>query len=88
MELAASQYDGFLKSQFAISKRRGWRKLPNAFTEHGALTAPNVLNSPEAVKMSVYVVRAFMKQRHLILTQAGSPGRCAAMTLGFTRRSG
>jgi hypothetical protein len=32
--------------------------------------AANVLNSPEAVKMSVYVVRAFVKQRQLILSQS------------------
>ena len=37
--------------------------LPFAFTEHGALMASNVLNSPEAVKMSVFIVRAFVKQR-------------------------
>ena len=40
----------------------------NAFTEHGALMAANVLNSPDAVKMSVYVVRAFIKQREMLLT--------------------
>ncbi|MCW5558792.1 MAG: ORF6N domain-containing protein [Verrucomicrobiae bacterium] len=37
--------------------------LPYAFTEHGALMAANVLNSPAAVKMSVFIVRAFIKQR-------------------------
>jgi len=43
---------------------------PFAFTEHGALMAANVLNSPEAVKMSVHVVRAFIKQRELLAGQA------------------
>ena len=33
--------------------------LPYAFTEHGAIMAATVLNSPRAVEMSVYVVRAF-----------------------------
>lgn len=37
--------------------------LPRAFTEHGALMAANVLNSPRAVAMSVYVIRAFIKSR-------------------------
>lgn len=46
------------------------KTLPHAFTEHGALMAANVLNSPEAVKMSVHVVRAFVKQRELIAGQA------------------
>ena len=46
------------------------KTLPYAFTEHGALMAANILNSPEAVKMSVHVVRAFIKQRELISGQA------------------
>ena len=37
--------------------------LPRAFTEHGAIMAANVLNSPRAVQMSVFVVRAFVKMR-------------------------
>jgi len=67
------QYDGALRSQFATLKAGRGQHLkyrPYAFTEHGALMAANILNSPEAVKMSVYVVRAFIKQRHLILTHA------------------
>ena len=49
-----------LKSQIVTSKpaRGGRRKLPYAFTEHGAVMAANVLNSERAVAMSVYVVRA------------------------------
>jgi hypothetical protein len=43
---------------------------PYAFTEHGALMAANVLSSAEAVKMSVYVVRAFIKQRELLLAHS------------------
>lgn len=37
--------------------------LPFAFTEHGAIMAATVLNSAEAVAISVYVVRAFVKMR-------------------------
>ena len=66
------QYDGALRSQFATSKRGGRRTRPYAFTEHGALMAANVLNSPEAVAMSVYVVRAFIKQRELLRTHQRS----------------
>ena len=40
--------------------------LPYAFTEHGAIMAANVLNSARAVKMSVHVVRAFVRLRELI----------------------
>ena len=38
-------------------------KRVHAFTEHGALQAANVLNSPQAVQMSLYVIRAFVKMR-------------------------
>jgi phage regulator Rha-like protein len=37
--------------------------LPYAFTEHGAIMAANVLDSPRAVQMSVFVVRAFIRMR-------------------------
>lgn len=39
------------------------KSLPFAFTEHGALMAATVLSSPQAVAMSVYVVRAFIQMR-------------------------
>jgi hypothetical protein len=61
-----------LKSQNATSSA-GWggkRKLPLAFTEHGALMAASVLNSPRAVHMSVYVVRAFVRLREWVAGQA------------------
>jgi hypothetical protein len=37
--------------------------LPWAFTEHGALMAATGLNSPRAVEMSVFIVRAFIRLR-------------------------
>ena len=54
-----------LKSQFATlrSSHGGKRKLPWVFAEHGAIMAANVLSSPRAVQMSVFVVRAFLKTR-------------------------
>ena len=41
-------------------------RLPYAFTEHGALMAATVLNTPQAVNVSVYVVRAFVKLRDIL----------------------
>jgi hypothetical protein len=38
-------------------------KQVQAFTEHGALMAASVLNSAEAVEMSVFVIRAFVRAR-------------------------
>lgn len=52
------------RSQIATLKQgQNIKYLPWAFTEHGALMAANVLNSPRAVEMSVYVIRAFVKMR-------------------------
>ena len=56
-----------LRSQFATLKRGQHIKyLPYAFTEHGAIMAANVLNSPKAIEMSVFVVRAFVQMREEI----------------------
>jgi len=54
-------------SQFAMLKQgTNVKHLPYAFTEHGAIMAANVLNTPRAVAMSVYVVRAFIQQREVL----------------------
>ncbi len=43
--------------------------LPIAFTEHGAIMAATVLNSGQAIKVSLFVVRAFLKLREMLSTQ-------------------
>jgi len=53
-----------------LRKLKFSKSLPYAFSEHGALMASNVLNSPEAVKMSVFIVRAFIKQREQLAQHA------------------
>ncbi len=60
---------GALRSQFAtLNVGRGQHRkyLPYAFTEHGAIMAASILNSPRAVEMSIYVVRAFVQLRELL----------------------
>jgi len=61
---------GNLKSQIATSSSSwgGRRKKPLVFSEHGALQAANVLNSDQAIKMSVFIVRAFVRLREMALT--------------------
>lgn len=49
--------------------RGGRRHPPHAFTEHGALMVAGVLNSPQAVEASVFVVRAFVRMRRLLATR-------------------
>ena len=45
-------------------------KNVQVFTEHGALQAANVLNSPQAVQMGLYVIRAFVKMREELAANA------------------
>lgn len=53
-----------LRSQIATSSSHGGaRALPWAFTEHGAIQAANILNSAQAIKMGIAVVRAFVAIR-------------------------
>lgn len=63
---------GTLRSHFATSNppRGGRRYAPYAFTEHGAIMAAMILNSPRAVEMSVYVVRAFVRLREMLVSNA------------------
>lgn len=65
-QLKPAEYD-FLRSQNVISSgtHGGRRYRPYAFTEHGAIMAATVLNSDRAVRMSVFVVRAFVRLREM-----------------------
>jgi hypothetical protein len=42
--------------------------LPYAFTEHGAIMLAGVLNSRRAIEASLYVVRAFVRLRNLLVS--------------------
>jgi hypothetical protein len=61
-----SQTPPDMRCQSSTASKRNIRFLPWAFTEHGAIMAANVLNSPRAAQMSVFVVRAFVKMRGLL----------------------
>ena len=59
------------RSQFVTLKRgQNIKYLPYVFTEHGAIMAATVLNSPEAIRMSVFVVRAFVKMREALISRS------------------
>ena len=62
-----------LRSQIATSSLPdipsnwgGRRYLPHAFTEHGAIMAATILNTPRAIEVSVFVVRAFVRLREMV----------------------
>lgn len=65
--LTADEFAALILQNATSKKGRGGRrKLPYAFTEHGALMAANVLNSPRAVQASVKVVRVFIQLRQML----------------------
>ena len=49
-----------------LSKLKFSSSQPYAFTEHGTIMAASILNSPRAIEVSVYIVRAFIKLRETI----------------------
>jgi hypothetical protein len=53
--------------------------LPYAFTEHGAVMLANVLNSPVAVKASIQIVRAFLRLRKLLASNASLARKIKAL---------
>ncbi|MBN2302276.1 MAG: ORF6N domain-containing protein [Lentisphaerae bacterium] len=62
-QIVTSKQEGMRSQSVTGSGKGGRRYLPYAFTEHGAIMAATVLNSPRAVQMSVFVVRAFVRMR-------------------------
>ncbi|HEY6241132.1 MAG TPA: ORF6N domain-containing protein [Burkholderiales bacterium] len=80
-----------LRSQFATLKAgRGQHRkyLPYAFTEHGALMAAMVLNSPRATEVSVYVVRAFVELRDTLVAHKELAKRLDELESRFQRKLG
>jgi hypothetical protein len=66
-EISGNSQMNLSQSAMGSQKHRDPRFLPWAFTEHGALMAGTILRSPRAVQMSLYIVRAFVKLRQIVL---------------------
>jgi hypothetical protein len=79
LQSVGNKQDDVNRSQFATvsQKHRDPRFWPFVFTEHGAIMAANVLNSPQAVQMSVFVVRAFVRMREQLMGRAEMEKRLA-----------
>ena len=83
----ATSSAGLNRSQFVTSSTHGGRrKLPMVFTEHGAIMAANVLRSKRAIQMSVFVVRAFIRMRQMLVEQRGLARKLAELEKELTAR--
>ena len=74
-ELTPSEKDEVLANCKHLQKLKFSSVLPQAFTEHGAVMAASVLNSPIAVKASIQVVRAFVRLRSLLAAHKELSGK-------------
>jgi hypothetical protein len=69
-QLTAEEFAA-LRSHFGISKGRGGRRYrPYAFTEQGVAMLSSVLNSPRAILVNIEIMRAFVRLRQLLATNA------------------
>jgi hypothetical protein len=79
-QLTVEEAEAVLRSRSQIvTLKRGQniKYLPHVFTEHGALMAANILHSEQAVEMSVFVIRAFVRAREQLLANAAILKRLA-----------
>ena len=66
--------------------RKGLRYPPMAFTEHGVAMLSSVLNSQRAIQMSVFVVRAFISMRRMLVDQRDLARKLAELERKLTTR--
>ena len=87
-QLNAAEAAKLNRSQIVIGsqKHRDPRFPPHAFTEHGALMLANVLNSERAAQTSVQVVRAFVRLRQMLASNAGLARKLEALENKYDRQ--
>ncbi len=66
IQLTREEKEEVVASCNNLHNLRFYRGLPLAFTEHGAIMVASVLNTEQAVRVSVFVVRAFVKLREML----------------------
>lgn len=89
-ELTAQEWES-LRSQFVTLKTgRGQHRkyMPYVFTEHGAIMAATLLNSPRAVEVSVYVVRAFVQLREFLASNKDLARQLKSLELRIEKKLG
>lgn len=69
-QLTADEHRSLLSQVARANGRGGRRTPPYAFTEQGVAMLSSVLNSPRAVAVNIEVIRAFVRMRRLLDTNA------------------
>ena len=78
-QLSATEKAEVVTSCDHLQKLKFSKSLPYAFTEHGAIQAANVLASPRAVEMGIYVVRAFVRLKQATASHSELAQRLAEL---------
>jgi len=80
-QLTAAEFAD-LKSQNVIASGGGWggrRSLPYAFTEQGVAMLSSVLHTPRAVRVHIEIMRAFVRLRQILASDADLTRRLARL---------
>lgn len=78
-QLTAREFES-LRSQFVISNRRGGRRyLPYVFTEQGVAMLSSVLNSKRAIQVNIEIMRAFVRLRRMLASNADLARKLAVL---------
>ena len=76
-----------LRSQIGISNGRGGRRYAlYAFTEQGVAMLSSVINSPRAILVNIEIMRAFVRLRQLLATNAVLARKLAALEKKYDAR--
>jgi len=67
---AERQPNFFTHPQFVTSNRGGRRYLPFTFTEQGVAMLSTVLNSDRAIQANIEIMRAFVRLRQILASNA------------------
>jgi len=84
--LTAGEKAGVVANCDHLSTLKFSPSIPYAFTEHGAIMAASVLNTPLAIEVSVYVVRAFIQVREAIATHKNLANKIAQLERRYDAR--
>jgi hypothetical protein len=77
-----------LRCQFGTSKDRGGRRyVPYAFTEQGVAMLSSVLHSQRAVRVNIGIMRAFVRLRQMLQTNADLARKLAVLERSATPSS-
>src|SRR5687768_10643985 len=78
-QLTSAEWEN-LKSQIVISSWGGSRRAsPYAFTEQGIAMLSSVLNSRRAIQVNVEIMRAFVRLRQMLASNAQSARKLAEL---------